>query len=126
MKQTIYCILAAATLLLTGCGDSNARAKEKDANPSFMFWCFRKEIVSTDYHIPDMTTVQVANYLQVRLKSFHGYESSTYDLDTRTMTIRYKSSIVRKMNFEEGIALFGFAVNARPANAKAKFPQGVK
>ena len=30
------------------------------------------------------------------------------------------------MNIEEAIALSGFAVNGRPANPKAKIPEGIK
>jgi len=126
MKQIIYCIIAAASLLLSGCGDAAAKAREKKTKPTFMFWCFRKEIVSADYHVPQMTTPQSAAYIQSHLKAVPGYESSTYDLATTTLTVSYQSSTVRKMNFEEAIALSGFAVNGRPANPKAKIPAGVK
>ena len=36
----------------------------------------------------------------------------------------YLSSTIRKMNFEEAIALSGFNVNNRPANPQAKVPSG--
>ena len=126
MKKTVCLVLATSSLLLTGCGDQEAMAKEREANPTFMFWCFRKEIVSTDYHVPDMKTPQAAAYIQNRCKGVPGYESSSYDLDAQTLTVSYRSSTVRKMNFEEAIALAGFSVNGRPANPTAKIPQGVK
>jgi copper chaperone CopZ len=113
-------------LLLAGCGDPDARSKEKKANPTFMFWCFRKEIVSADYLVPAMRTTEAANYIQSRLKAVPGYESSSYDLSSHTITVDYKSSQVRKMNFEEAIAQSGFAVNHRPAYPKAKLPEGIK
>ncbi|MEE9368291.1 MAG: hypothetical protein V3V05_05445 [Pontiella sp.] len=126
MKHTVFIIFAVASLFLAGCDDKETRAKEKDANPTFMFWCFRKEIVSDTYHVPDMATTQAATYLQNRIKGVLGYDSSAYDLDSHMMTVNYKSSTVRKMNFEEAIALSGFSVNGRPTNPKAKIPEGVK
>lgn len=91
-----------------------------------MFWCFRQEIVSDDYHIPAMSTPAAATYLQQALKHLPGYVDSSYDLETRTLRINYKSSSSRKMNFEEAIAYGGFAVNNRPAYTKAKPPEGLK
>ena len=126
MKKTVCVVLAVSSLLLAGCGDKAAKAKEKKANPTFMFWCFRKEIVSSEYQIPDMATAKATSYIQSRLKTIPGYENSSVDLTNRTMTVSYKSSTVRSMNFEEGIALAGFSVNGRPANPKAKIPEGVK
>lgn len=126
MKHMLLLILAASPLLLSGCGDPAARAKEKKANPAFMFWCFRQEIVSDDFHIPDMATSAAATYIQNHLKTVPGYDSSSTDLAAHTITVSYKSSTIRKMNFEEAIALSGFSVNDRPANPKAKIPQGVK
>lgn len=122
MRKTILLAVAAFSLLLGGCADK----AEKDAKPTFMFWCFRKEIVSDEYHVPDMATTAAADYLQNGLKALPGYVDSTYDLDSRTMTVSYKSSIIRKMNIEEAIALGGFAVNGRPANPSAKIPEGLK
>lgn len=126
MKLPTLIFSALALLMLSGCGDPDDQAKEKNANPTFMFWCFRKEIVSDDYHIPDMKKPATASYIQNRLKSIPGYVNSDYNLSTQTMTVEYKSSTVRKMNFEEAIALSGFSVNHRPANPKAKIPEGLK
>jgi hypothetical protein len=126
MKRLLLFVLASTALLTAGCGDQKAKAKEKDANPAFMFWCFRKEIVSDAYHVPDMATQAAASYLQNRMKAVPGYEDSSFDLESRMLTVSYKSSTVRKMNFEEAIALAGFSVNGRPANPKAKIPEGVK
>lgn len=126
MKKPLLFVLATLSLLAAGCGDREAKAKEKKANPTFMFWCFRKEIVSDTYHVPDMATQAAASYLQNRMKAVPGYEDSSYDLESRMLTVSYKSSTVRKMNFEEAIALAGFPVNGRPANPKAKIPEGVK
>ncbi|MDZ8120458.1 heavy-metal-associated domain-containing protein [Pontiella agarivorans] len=126
MKLKAFIFSALALLMLSGCKDPESKANGKKADPAFMFWCFRKEIVSAAYHIPDMKTPAEASYIQNRLKSIPGYEGSTYDLSTQTMTIRYQSSTIRKMNFEEAIALAGFAVNHRPANPHTKIPAGVK
>ncbi len=127
MKNPMLFIVATLILLTSvSCGNREARAKEKKANPTFMFWCYRKEIVSDTFHVPDMATDIAAAYLQGRMKGVPGYEGSTVDLANRTLTISYMSSTVRKMNFEEAIALSGFAVNGRPANPKAVVPEGVK
>ena len=126
MKINLIILTAFISFTLIGCSDKEARSVEKEADPTFLFWCFRKEIVSTDYHVPEMKTPATASYLQNRLKAVPGYLDSSFNLSTQTMTIEYKSSSVRKMNFEEAIALSGFAVNHRPANPKAKIPAGVK
>lgn len=126
MKRTLFIVLAGLALLTAGCGDQEARAKEKKASPTFMFCCFRKEIVSDDYHVPGMKTETAAQYLQAKMKTVPGYESSSYDLASNTLTVTYKSSTVRKMNFEEAIAMAGFKANNRPANPKAKVPEGIK
>ncbi|QBG46658.1 heavy-metal-associated domain-containing protein [Verrucomicrobia bacterium S94] len=115
-----------ALLMLSGCKDDEARLTEQNSKPTFMFWCFRKEIVSADYHIPDMKTSAAAAYIQNRLKAIPGYVSSSVDLPARTMTVKYQSSTIRKMNFEEAIARAGFAVNNRPANPHVKLPAGVQ
>lgn len=126
MKKLLPVALAAAFIFLTGCGDREARKLENKADPTFMFWCFRKEIVSNIYHIPDMTTSNAATYIQNRLRTVPGYVKSEIDLQNNTMAISYKSSSIRKMNFEEAIALAGFPVNNRPADLNAKIPEGVK
>ena len=126
MNKTLLITLSTLALLTAGCGDGDARAKGKKTHPAFMFWCFRKEIVSSDYHIPEMKTAEAATHIQSQLKTIPGYENSAYDLSTKNMTVSYKSSMIRKMNFEEAIALSGFAVNHRPANPNAKIPEGVK
>ncbi len=126
MKLRTIIFTGAALLMLTGCGDKEAHAREKKADPTFMFWCFRKEIVSDDYHIPEMKTPAAASYIQNRLKAVPGYVSSDFNIASQTMTVSYKSSTVRKMNFEEAIALSGFAVNHRPASPKAQVPEGIK
>ncbi|HSR87866.1 MAG TPA: hypothetical protein VLL07_02840 [Pontiella sp.] len=128
MNKTVLIILSTLALLTAGCGNGDARAKEKKARPTFMFWCYRKEIVSDTYHVPEMATPAAATYLQQAVRSAPGYESSSADLENRTLTISYSSSTVRKMNFEEAIALAGFSVNGRPANpvGEARVPAGVK
>lgn len=122
MKKAIVLAVAASSLLMGGCTDK----AEKDAKPTFMFWCFRKEIVSAEYHVPDMATPEAANYIQGGLKALPGYVDSSYELIGHTLTVRYKSSVIRKMNIEEQIALGGFSVNGRPANPKAKVPEEIK
>ena len=128
MNNTVLIALSTLMLLTAGCSGGDNRAKEKKADPTFMFWCFRKEIVSAEYHVPEMATTAAATYLQQASRSVPGYESSSVDLENRTMTIRYNSSTIRKMNFEEAIALAGFSVNGRPANpvGEERIPAGVK
>jgi hypothetical protein len=75
-----------------------------------------------------MMTAAAATYLQQAIRAVPGYESSSADLENRTLTISYYSSTVRKMNYEEAIALAGFQVNGRPANPEGekRIPAGVK
>ncbi len=123
MKKYFLPTLTIMGLILTGCSGSagrSARNQEKNANPTFMFWCFRKEIQTADYHIPEMTTSAAAVRIQSRLKNLPGYVDSTCDLENNILTVRYQSSTLRSMNIEEAIALTGFSVNNRPAGAKAK------
>ena len=122
MKKTALLLLTASSIFLGGCTDK----AEKEANPTFMFWCFRKEIVSTEYHVPEMATSKAAAYLENHLKRQPGYVDSSADLASHTITVSYKSSTIRSMNIEEAIAFAGFAVNDRPANPKAKIPEGIK
>ena len=122
MKKPLLLTLATSSLLLAGCADK----VEKEANPAFMFWCFRKEIQQEEFRVPDMDTPAQAAYIQNHLKAVPGYVDSSWNLENHTMSVSYKSSTVRKMNFEEAIALSGFAANGRPANLEAKIPEGVK
>lgn len=122
MRKTLLLFVATCSLLLSGCSDK----EDKDHRNTFMFWCFRKEIVSTEYHVPDMATPAAAAYLQSGVKGIPGYVDSTYDLDNRIIKIRYKSSVVRSMNFEEAIASGGFSVNGRPARSGVNIPEGLK
>jgi hypothetical protein len=75
-----------------------------------------------------MTTPAAATYLQNVIRAVPGYESSTTDLDNQKITISYYSTSIRRMNFEEAIALAGFSVNNRPANPEGvkRIPAGVK
>ncbi len=122
MKNTPLAALAALLLLSTGCTDK----ANKDSKRTFMFWCFRQEIQSASFHIAKLNTTAQAAYIQNRLKAVPGYVDSSLDLENRTITVRYQSTDIRKMNFEEAIALSGFAVNNRPVNPKAKIPEGLK
>lgn len=128
MNKIVLIALSTIALLTAGCGDGDARSGEKKDNPAFMFWCFRKEVVSSTYHVPDMATPAAATYLQNVVRSLPGYEGSSTDLENRTLTVSYYSTQVRKMNFEEAIALSGFSANGRPANPEGekKIPAGVK
>ena|GEM_PF-3399286 len=131
MKKTRLFLLAVSMLAAAGCSGAGAaatrdmRIQEKKTKPTFMFWCFRKEIVAVDYHIPAMKKPAAAAYIQSRLKGLPGHQGSTYDLDQKILTVNFQSSTIRKMNVEEAIALAGFAVNHRPAHPKAKIPPGV-
>lgn len=124
MKKILLILCAAGAMLTPGCGDSGKSKAEK--SPAFMFWCYRKEVVSSDFHIPEMKTAAAARYLQNMMQTVPGYRRSAYDLTTRTLTVYYLSSTSRQMNFEETIALAGFAVNGRPASPNAHIPEGVK
>ncbi|MDF7809038.1 hypothetical protein P4E94_16450 [Pontiellaceae bacterium B12219] len=126
MKLRSILFTVAAAFTLAGCSDRDAHSAEEKSDPTFLFWCFRKEIVSADYTIPEMNTPAEAAFLQNRLKTIPGYVESTYNLSSHTMTVSYKSSTVRKMNFEEAIALSGFAVNNRPAYPNTNKPAGAK
>ena len=88
--------------------------------------CFRQEVQVAEYSIPDMGTPAAGAYLQNRLKGVPGIVTSSFDLEDRTLTVDYQSSTIRTMNIEEAIALAGFSVNGRPANPKAKLPEGLK
>jgi copper chaperone CopZ len=130
MKKTVLMIPAAAmaTCLLCACenkAEKQADLRESKTKPTFLFWCFRKEIVSSDYTIPEMSTPAAANYIKSRL-TLPGIEGAEVDLGTHTLTVRYQSSTIRKMNIEEAIALAGFTVNDRPANPAAHIPEGIK
>lgn len=135
MTRFLICSIAVASLLMTGCSDPDAKEaskkekeelqREKDASPTFMFWCFRKEIQEEQYHVPKLTNEEAARYLQGHLKTIPGLVDIAFNLSEQTVTVKYKTSTVRKMNIEEKIALTGFAVNGRPANPKAKLPEGV-
>jgi copper chaperone CopZ len=126
MTKTVFSIIVFGALLLSGCGDADMKAKEKKAKPTFMFWCFRQEIVSDDYHVPGMKNEAAAAYIRQNLKREPGYVKSEVDLASNTVTVFYQSSTSRKMNFENVIAKAGFTVNNRPANKNAKLPEGVK
>ena len=127
MNKIGLTVLTAIILLAAGCSDASSRTKGKDS-PAFMFWCFRKEVVSSEYHVPEMTTPAAATYLQSVIRAVPGYESSTTDLENQKLTVSYYSTSIRKMNFEEAIALAGFSVNGRPANPEGvkRIPAGVK
>jgi hypothetical protein len=118
MKRSLLFALAAMALVSAGCGGAASKdaGKNAGASPTFMFWCFRKEIVSDDFHVPDMKTAEAATFLQNKMRAVPGYEDSSYDLGKNILTVSYQSSTVRKMNFEQAIALAGFKVNLRPAN----------
>ena len=111
-------------LILSGCG--NSKKHNPEDSPAFLIGCYREEVVSSEYHIPDMTTPRTAAYIQNILKTLQGYVDSECNTTTQTLTVSYQSSVLRKMNIEETIAYSGFSVNDRPANPNAKIPEGVK
>ena len=88
--------------------------------------CFRQEVQTAEYSVPEMATPAAGAYIQGRLKSVPGIVESSFDTSARTITVSYQSSTIRSMNIEEAIALAGFAVNNRPADPKAKVPEGLK
>jgi len=88
--------------------------------------CFRQEVQVATYSVPEMKTPAAETYLQGRLRTLPGFMEASFDLEAHTITVTYDSNTIRTMNIEEVIALSGFAVNGRPANPKAKIPEGVK
>lgn len=126
MKVSLFALLAGLMIMTSGCGEQPAGKNGGGDSPAFMFWCFRKEVVTDEYHVPEMSTPSIATYIQSRLRTIPGFESSRCDLERRTLSISYRSSLVRKMNFEEAIALSGFSANGRPADPTAKIPEGVQ
>lgn len=123
MKALLYILVAGLTIITSGCGK---KAQGNEDSPAFMFWCYRKEVVSADFHVPDMDTPAIATYIQNKLRAVPGYENSRCDLENRTLTVSYKSSTIRKMNIEEAIAMSGYSVNGRPAypNPEARSMKG--
>ncbi|MBN2162333.1 MAG: hypothetical protein JXR25_15075 [Pontiellaceae bacterium] len=125
MKHIYFTALNLMLLLsLSGCG--NSKKRDPQDSPAFMAGCYREEVVSSDYHIPDMTTPRISGYIQNILKTLPGYVDCACDMTTQTLKVSYQSSVLRKMNIEETIAYSGFAVNDRPANPNAQIPEGVK
>ena len=88
--------------------------------------CFRQEVQTAEYSVPQMGTPAAGAYIQGKLKRVPGIVESSYNTEARTFTVKYQSSTIRTMNIEEAIAMAGFAVNDRPANPKAKLPEGLK
>ena len=88
--------------------------------------CFRQEIQVAEYSVPELKTPAAETYLQSRLRALPGYKEARFDLQAHTISVTYNSNDIRTMNIEEAIALAGFAVNGRPANPKARVPEGVK
>ncbi len=125
MKSIVAPLTLLFVLAVSGCDDRDAAAQEEKTKPTFMFWCFRKEIVSAEFHVPDMSTPAAASYIANHLRALPGYVDCTSNLDERTLTVSYQGSTIRTMNIEEAIALSGFAVNLRPANPNAKVPEGI-
>jgi hypothetical protein len=121
MKVILFALVS-GMLMLTGCAESE---NSKAIDPTFLPGCFRKEVVSESFSIPEMDSPQKAAYLQQVIRLQPGYLDSRSDLANRTLTIDYASSQIRKMNFEEAIAQAGFSVNSRPAHPNATIPAGV-
>lgn len=88
--------------------------------------CYRQEVQIAEYNVPKMDTPAAGAYIQNRLKGIPGIVKSSFDLEAHTFTVHYQSSTIRTMNIEEAISIAGFAVNGRPANPKAKLPEGLK
>ncbi|MCF7848443.1 MAG: cation transporter [Kiritimatiellales bacterium] len=82
--------------------------------------CFRNEIQVTEYKVHMMTKPAAASYIQQKIQTIDGVVEISYDLATTTLVVTYDSDKIRKMNIEEAIAMSGFDVNNRPANAAAK------
>ncbi len=115
MKHSILGLLIVAMLATVGCD----KASKSDKSPAFMFWCFRPENVSAEFVVPKMATTEDATLLHNRFKAIPGFVESRFDLDNKTVTVKYQSSVIRSMNFEEAISLAGYSANSRPAHATA-------
>ena len=128
MNKIVFIALSTLALLTAGCGDGNARTKGNDSSSVYVL------VLSRGGGVVQIPCAGYGDACRGNLSSedrpvrVPGYESSATDLENRILTISYYSSSVRKMNFEEAIALSGFSVNNRPANPEneKRIPAGVK
>ncbi|MAS97818.1 MAG: hypothetical protein ACJZ85_00500 [Pontiellaceae bacterium] len=77
-------------LLITGC---------QKESPSFLFWCVRPELVTKEIYIEKIDDA-VKQSVDANFKKMDGFVSSSWNSNLDTLTITYKASEVRYMNFE--------------------------
>jgi hypothetical protein len=77
-------------LLLTGC---------QKESPSFLFWCVRPELVTKEIYIEKIDD-SVKRSVDANFKEMDGFISSSWDPNRDSLTITYKASKARYMNFE--------------------------
>ena len=77
-------------LLLTGC---------QKESPSFLFWCIRPELVTKEIYVEKIDD-SVKQSVDANLKEMDGFISSSWNSNRDTLTITYKTSKARYMNFE--------------------------
>ena len=96
-KLHLLCLLLSLSfsLFITGC---------KKESPSFLFWCVRPELVTKEIYIANVDDA-VKQSIDISFKKMDGFVSSTWDPNKNILTITYKSSEARYMNFERLLLL---------------------
>ena len=77
-------------LLLTGC---------QRESPSFLFWCVRPELVTKEIYIEKIDD-SIKQLVDAHFKEMDGFISSSWNSNRNALTITYKASKARYMNFE--------------------------
>ena len=87
-------------LLLTGC---------QKESPSFLFWCVRPELVTKEIYIEKINDA-VKQSINTNFKEMDGFVSSSWNSNSNTIKITYKTSEARYMNFERVMVRHGLKV----------------
>lgn len=94
-------------ILLSGCDNKNHK--------SFMFWCSRPEIITSEFFIPEISKsdgMKIAN----KIMSIQGYQYHSINYENNTLKISYNNSESRYMNFSDAIKKAGlknFQINQK-------------
>ena len=93
MRSNLYVLwlilILSFQLLLSGC---------KENSPSFLFWCVRPEVVTKEIYIEKIDNA-VRQSIDANFKEMDGFISSSWNSNRDVLTISYKTSDVRYMNF---------------------------
>ena len=94
MKSNLHILLLliilSIQLLLTGC---------QKESPSFLFWCIRPELVTKEIYVEKIDD-SVEQSIDANFKEIDGFISSSWNPNRDILTITYKASKARYMNFE--------------------------